>query len=212
MSDKTAKALETFFRPAKNKNGKILYVPKETDNFLVWNYPDDYNFFEENKDFQEQILWDMSEGLTLTGACKKLKIPISLVLLYAEKCPEFEKALQVASRFRAETYHDKFANIAEEVTEGTAKSAKVKADILRHLMALGNRDKFGEQKKISKETSTTVTFVVDTGIRREIPVTGEIVQGEIADGRGEQGVDNEDLDGVSAEAPATPDPCEAEKV
>lgn len=167
-------------RAAKNKNGKILYVPKGMDNFHVWDLPDSYNFFEESKDLQEQILFEIAEGKTLTWAAKKAGLPISLVMLMADKDEGFDKALKTAMRYRAETYHDRFANIAEDVTEGTAKSARVKADILRHLMAIGNQDRFGEKKKIQNETATTVTFVVDTGIRREledaIPAEGRTIE------------------------------------
>lgn len=158
-------------RAAKNKNGKILYVPRTWDQYQVWHLPDSYNFFEESKDIQEDILFEVAEGKTLTGACKIHGMPVSLVLLMAEKDKDFDKALRTAMSFRAETYHDKYANIAEEVTESTAKSAKVKADILRNLMAIGNQEKFGEKKKVVQEASTTVTFLVDTGIRR-----GDIIE------------------------------------
>jgi hypothetical protein len=155
-------------RAAKNKGGKILYVPRDWDNFQVWDLPDGWNYFEESKDVQEEVLFQIAEGKTLTGACRHHGLPVSLVLLMAEKDENFDKALRTAMRFRAETYHDRYANIADEVDERNAKAMKVKADILQALMRFGNRDKFGEQKKISTESTQTITFVVDTGIRREL--------------------------------------------
>ena len=137
------------------------------DNFHVWDLPDSYNFFEESKDLQEQILFEIAEGKTLTWAAKRQDYPSPSSCSW----PTRTRASTRPSRRLCGTVPrptDRFANIAEDVTEGTAKSARVKADILRHLMAIGNQDRFGEKKNSKQETATTVTFVVDTGIRREL--------------------------------------------
>lgn len=197
------------FRRAKNKNGKSLFVPKAMDNFLVWNLPDDYSFLEANPEVAEQVLFEVAEGKTVTKASEAMNIPFSLILDHARLNEEFGQRLEMARRFRAEGYHDKFENIADEVTEGTSKSAKVRAEIYRHLMTVGDRDRFSPQTKSIQESTSTVTFVVDTGIRRvaenpPIPTEGRTI--------GEAEITGEDPDGLPAPASPASDPLSPQEV
>lgn len=167
------------FMPVKNKNGKTVYVPKGTDLFLVHNYPDDYNYIGSNHDLQEIILVEVANGKTVTKVAEDLEIPFSIILDFSRRNEDFGDRLNEARRYRAESYHDKIANIADVVDEGTSKSAKVKTEIYKHLMAVGDRDRFGSQQKIVGDPNQPVTFLVDTGIRRDaMAAGGEVIVGE----------------------------------
>lgn len=170
------------FRIAKNKNGKRLYVPKDTDNFLVWNFPDDYNYLADSPEVQEQILLMVSEGEPLTKIAEDLGLPRAVLYSYCDKDPDFEKRMAAAFRFRARGHYSKLEEAAETVDEKSARSARVKADIYKHLMAVDDRERFGQQTKVVGDPTQPVQFIIDTGIRREIASKDEqsgVVEAEV---------------------------------
>ncbi len=212
----TVKRVLKQFMAAKNKNGKTIYVPKDTDLFLVHEYPDDYNYLEANPELQEALIESVTEGSTVTKAAKDLGMPISVVLWFSRCNEDFHDALIEARKFRAEVYHDRLALIADEVDETTSKSSKVKADVFKHLMEVGDRDRFGTQKKIIGDPNAPVSFIVDTGIRRlpeeaAVPTEGRTL-GESEDQGRPESDNDEDQHGLPAPLPPAPDPLPAEEV
>lgn len=194
----------------KNRNGKQLLVPRDMDGFLVWNLPDDYLHYSEDLDVQSQIAVELAEGATLTHISQMPGMPNKVAIFHLMHRNEgFREMIEFARKVRAECYHDKFSDLADSVDEGTARSHKVKSEIYKHLMSVGDRDRFGAQTKVVGDASQPVTFIVDTGIRRleapeAVPTEGRTL------GKSEEG--RESLDGLPAEVPPESDSCEAETV
>lgn len=211
------------FRRAKNCHGVYLTVPKEMDNFVVHNLPDDYDWLESNPEIVEKMLLDVAEGKTLREVCEEHAIPVSAILKRETRDKDFAALFASARRYRAEHYHDQLAKVADDVGEGNSKSAKVKSDIYKVLMAVGDRERFGEQRKNQDETKP-LTIIFNTGIdRTELQAVGNVVvtprtslgkDGRI--GLDWSGVPDEqsqqDRDGVCAEAPPEGTSPEAEEI
>jgi hypothetical protein len=71
--------------------------------------------------------------------------------------------------------------VDEIVDEDSAKVVKGKADIIKFLMASEDKERFGGQK-VAEGGGVQITFVVDTGIRREeIPTRAEVINVSGAD-------------------------------
>lgn len=156
------------FKYARNAHGVRLMVPKDMDHWTIHNLPDDYDWLDSNQELMDKLLLDLAEGKTLRKFCEENQIPVSGVLARASRDDEFSNLLFNARRYRAEHYHDKLAELAETTDGFTSRADRVKADIYKHLMEVGDRERFGAQSKVTQEASTTVTFIVDTGIRREV--------------------------------------------
>ena len=187
----------------KNKNGVPLLVENAQN---AWELPDDYQAIRAEKQLHLNIAMLVSEGHTFTAISKFDNMPPRYVLFnWYARCPEFKVLIDEARRLRAEHYHDKLAEVAETVKEYNAKSSKVKADIYKALMAVGDRERFGTQTKVVGDPNAPIAFIIDTGIRRQeqeppIPVESRVIN---------EGPPEDHIDGL--QAPTTPerDPSES---
>jgi hypothetical protein len=102
------------------------------------------------------------EGITLLKACEEFKVPYSLVCRWKREFPEFGEALEAARKDRAEAFHDKAIQKAQE-----SKRPYLEVDTLRWAAEKGDAQRFGNQTKIVGDKNAPLAFVLDTGIRRE---------------------------------------------
>lgn len=159
---KTQKALN--YRWKKNKNGKYLYVRGDLD---ASDMPDNYEMVKHDKGLCLDIAEHVAAGLTFKEISQLEGFPNQRIIFeWCVKDPEFRELINEARKVRAECYHDKLYELSEEVTENSSRSARVKADILKHLMSVNDRDRFGAQTKVVGDPNAPISFIVDTGIRR----------------------------------------------
>jgi hypothetical protein len=112
----------------------------------------------------------LAEGDTAKNICSDEHFPPYYIVNYwRARHPEFKRMYEEAKRSRAEMFHDHIVDIAEEVDEDNAKSAKVKIDAYKHLAAVGNPDEYGSKTKISGDPTAPLSFIFNTGIDRSPP-------------------------------------------
>lgn len=117
----------------------------------------------------------VAEGEGVRQICEDEHFPPYYVINYWKaRYPEFKKMFEEAKRARAEMFHDNIMEIAEDVDEDTAKSAKVKIDAYKHLAAVGNPDEYGSKTKISGDPTAPLSFIFNTGIDRSNPSSDAI--------------------------------------
>jgi hypothetical protein len=116
----------------------------------------------------DQICMLISEGYTIReiSAMDGMPPPMTMVKWQVEN-PEFKEAISYAKKSRAEYYSDKIHEIAHTVAEENSKSAKVSMDGMKWLASTGDPEVFGSKTQITGDKNSPITFLVDTGIRRE---------------------------------------------
>lgn len=187
----------------KNKNGKMLLVRRGAD---ATDLPDNYGQ-EAGEDGLKSVIAQMiSNGSSFHKLSMHDGFPHTMTMYrWYNNDPEFKKMVDEAKKIRATLYHDNLQEVAETVKEGNAKSYKVKADIYKHLMAVGDKDQYGQQTKIVGDPNAPISFIVDTGIRRAVsPPTINVESVVIDDGPAEG-----NIDGVPAEDSPERDPSES---
>lgn len=81
--------------------------------------------------------------------------------------PKFRDAMKVARAAHAEVLADSALEIADRSTWQTAKADKIKVETALKLAACWDPDRYGSKTKISGDPNAPLTFLIDTGIRRE---------------------------------------------
>jgi hypothetical protein len=154
------------YRWKKNKNGKYLLV---RGDMIADDLPDTYELVKHSRELCLDIAEHVAAGWTFERIAKIEGFPVEKTMfLWMLKDPEFRDMINEARKVRAESYHDKLFELSEKVKENTSRSARVKADILKHLMSVNDRDRFGAQTKVVGDPNAPVSFIVDTGIRRSV--------------------------------------------
>lgn len=169
----------------QNKNKVRILVPKDMD---AYNLPDDYVHLQDDEEMKDCILLFLAEGFTLKQICAMEGFPTYLVvfnLLMADE--EFRKKVDLARRIQAEQQKDKFEELIDTIVDDdTAKVAKAKADLLKHLMSVNDKERFGSSK-VAEGVGAQITFVVNTGIQRieanVVPVEGAVIDAETSSDR-----------------------------
>lgn len=193
---------ETHTWRRDQSKGKTLLLPKGMLIEDVRELPSDFSYYNHFRATCLSIAAHISDGKTLSEIGKMNEMPSRGVILHwASKDPEFSAVLEQARKWRAETYVDNIANIADNVKEETSKSAKVKVDAWKYLAEVGDRERFGSQTKLTG-VIPAVNIVFQTGIEREaIPAEGTVIE-QTAN----------DIDGVHSEGAPSATPQEAEEI
>lgn len=145
--------------------GNEVSVPVKIKPTQLLNGKTNYPF---NDLTAEMICQEVANGKTLTAISKTPGFPpFHTIRYWIGKFPHFKKAIAEARAARAEYYHDKIHDLAEDVDEDTAKSARVKLEAYKHLSAVNDPDTYGQRIKHTGDPSAPIGFIVDTGIRRE---------------------------------------------
>lgn len=202
----------------KNKSGKAILCERGVD---ARDLPDDYECFDRNMLVYTLIAEAVAEGASLNEVAKKKGMPSRTTMFrWLKQDENFRAMVDAAEKYRAEHFHGKLQEVAKRVKESNAKSSKVKADVYKHLMAIGDREKYGQQTKIVGDPNQPVSFIVDTGIRRleknpPIPAESRVVDAELSNattgqptGSLQQEQPASDLDGVQSSETPERDPSE----
>lgn len=160
-----ARRAAIHYKWKKNKNGIPILVPNTFPQKEVDKLPDDYVYFRNDEELLLNICLLISNGYSLSrvGEVEGMP-PRSVVFNWYYKDPIFRGMVDEARKIRAEFYHDQVHDIAEKVKERNAKSSKVKLEAYKHLMAVNDRERFGQQTKVVGDPSKPISFVIDTGI------------------------------------------------
>ena len=116
-----------------------------------------------SKTLGDLICEQIVHGKSIQAACEEMNIPYSIVLHWSRQHPEFKEAMAQAKKDRAEWMHGELLEVA-----------RTKADTKTHIEALkwsaekDDPEKFGARTKISGDPNAPVSFIIDTGIRRDV--------------------------------------------
>lgn len=161
-------------RPSKNDktqthhwivgpNGSQLWVPKGTN-------PDElpqkiWPFAQVTAD---AICTLVTSGKTITKIGAMQGFPTADVIWkWKREHPEFAAALKEARIARAEYFHDKAIDAAEMADKDEVQVARLQVEAYKWGAEVGDRESFGKSTKLTGDANNPVTFLVDTGIRRE---------------------------------------------
>lgn len=108
------------------------------------------------------IVQEMVNGATLVGACKSLKIEYATVCEWRRTSKAFVEKLAAAKKDRAEYFHDEAIDISR-----ASGDAKLNVETAKWAAEKGNQEEYGTRTKIVGDPNAPLTFIVDTGIRRE---------------------------------------------
>lgn len=141
-----------------------------------------WSIYKNKRDLCLEIAMEIAGGKTFYQLDKLKQFPSTRTVFYwYARDPEFKNLIDEARRVRAEFYHDKLVEVAEDVEEENARSSKVKADIFKHLMGVNDKERFGTAPK-QEAAAPTVNIVFQTGINRDpIPVEGIVVNPDSED-------------------------------
>lgn len=102
------------------------------------------------------------DGKTTLKACEEFKIPYSLLVKWKREIPSFREQFEQAQKDRAEAFHDKALQKAQE-----SKRPYLEVETLKWAAEKGDQARFGNQTKIVGDKNAPIAFVLETGIRRE---------------------------------------------
>lgn len=146
-------------------NGQLITPPKPTRSL------------QYSQAYGDLILQKMCEGMTWRQICSMPAMPsYATICRWRAENPEFEDAITMALKMRADRYLDLIVDEAEESKllakeEVPAMSLRIKT--LQWLAEKHNPDKYGNRTKISGDKDQPLQIVVDTGIVRENPKVEE---------------------------------------
>lgn len=122
----------------------------------------------------------ITEGMTLTRACKELNVKYSDMVRWKREDEDFKKNLEQALLDSADARHDEAMEAAR-----TRADTKTEIETLKWSAEVQNPEKFGKKTKISGDKNAPISFIIDTGIREPSqeekeasPVTHAIASGE----------------------------------
>lgn len=167
------------FRWKTAKDGSHLLVPSDVPQK---NLDPLWSIYKNKRDLCLEIAMEIANGKTFYQLDKLKQFPSTRTVFYwYARDQEFKTLIDEARRVRAEFYHDKLVEVAEDVEEDNARSSKVKADVYKHLMGVNDKERFGQAPK-QADVPSTINIVFNTGINREqisidnaIPVEGKVI-------------------------------------
>lgn len=81
--------------------------------------------------------------------------------------PEFKANVKKARTLRADYYHDKVLEIAENAREKTVQTSKLKIETLKWAAEVADRETYGKQTKLVGDPENPLGFLVATGVPSE---------------------------------------------
>lgn len=172
------------FRWKTAKDGSHLLVPNDV---AQKNLDPEWSIYKNKRDLCLEIAMEIANGKTFYQLDKLKQFPSTRTVFYwYARDQEFKTLIDEARRVRAEFYHDKLVEVADDVEEENARSSKVKADIFKTLMGANDRERFGQAPK-ADAGPVSVNIIFQTGIDRNssvqienaaIPAEGRVVDTE----------------------------------
>lgn len=156
------------------------------------------------------ICQKVAEGFTLSDLDNDPDLPpLHVIQHWRRSQPMFDTELRLARKQRADVYHDKVVQIADNAANLNYRdreelaNAKLAADQYRWLAEKGNPESYGNKVTHEGSDEKPITMrVINTGISRNLPdiaIEKEVQHDEITEGTyrtvdgTEQGDDGEDL-------------------
>jgi hypothetical protein len=103
------------------------------------------------------------KGKTLTKACEELNLDYGTVTGWIRDEKSFGDQIRQAKLDRGDTFFDKSVDTAENSID-----TKLKVDVYKWAAEKSNPAQFGNQTKLTGDKGQPLTFVIETGIRREV--------------------------------------------
>lgn len=148
----------------KEQSVSDLMLPT-ADKSLVTNPHLKYRYNEKWARIIAQLYMEVS----LDTICKKDGFPsLGVINRWRAEHSEFDEALDMARKYRAESYEDRIHDMAtseEALEKEQVAGVKAKFDMLKWLASVNNRERYGQNQN-ARAGEGGVTIVLDTGIRR----------------------------------------------
>lgn len=204
---------ETKHYVTKNPTtGKLEVICLDTGEVLS-NEGADVAKYKYNMETALLVCQEIREGATLKKLSQKLGIDLSVIHYWQRRYPQFAQEMKIARQERAEYFHDKVLELADEVIDrDDVAVARFKTDQYKWAAEKGNPEAYGNKTQVSGSIENKVSMIVlNTGIKRVKPDievdyeqkdtsdTGQQISGDI--GAGVQG---------TAETESTSDTAEEE--
>lgn len=122
----------------------------------------------------------------------------SSYIRWKSRYPEFKKLMDEASVTRAEHYIAELEHMGDNVSLFDTKQAKVRIDVLKHLAAVHDPDRYGNRTKVVGDKNAPIAFTVVTGVPDQeipVPISPQIEENPAIEVKGE--TVNEDPSGGS---------------
>lgn len=119
-----------------------------------------------DEDMASSVICGITEGHTIKSLCSQPNMPSAGTIgRWRVENIDFDDACRRARAIRAECYHDKIADTAEEELDWKeVPAAKLKFDKLKWLAAVNDPRTFAASKG-EKTNTTAQNVIIDTGIR-----------------------------------------------
>ena len=111
--------------PTKGKRVNQILNPNEKHSYTV--------------ELRDQILMLVTEGRTMREVSAEIGIPYYVLYGWTRAYKEFKSGLKQARKDRAEYYHDKVLEIADNTTNKNVRPNKLKVDAYRWAASVGSR-------------------------------------------------------------------------
>lgn len=172
-----------------------IVTPDGDTVFLQVGVPMEYLPSHRNKFTYSSVMADLicekiAEGALITKISKQEGMPsYSTIRHWIKTQPSFAEKIALAYKDRAEYFSDLATDTAMELQvhneykrnavtgelelvkfksdADSTSAARAKMDLLLKQAAVGNQDRFGNKTKVTNDHTGQVTFVIETGIRRE---------------------------------------------
>lgn len=109
----------------------------------------------------------VDQGLSFERACAEVNLTPGVVNNWKRERPEFAAALRMAKQERGEILRDRAVDTALDSID-----TKLKVETLKWAAEKDAPEDYGQRTKITGDKNNPIGFIIDTGIRRELPPGG----------------------------------------
>lgn len=160
----------------RNAEGLIETIDIATGKILGKRKFKSLKGYQYSSDFADLVCQLVREGMTLTKVCKMKGFPsYNTVCYWKGRHQEFKEMLVQAKKDRAEVYHDKMIDIAQEATEGkidkdSVSAMRLASECFEKAAASGDSAQYGRAKDqaVRQEIHVMISTGIDTAIVRDV--------------------------------------------
>lgn len=152
------------------KTGELETICLETGEVISKEHAD-LSRYKFNSELATLVCQKVREGGTFKKVCADLNIDLAVLHYWQRAYPHFANEIRLARLDRADYYHDKVLEEAENVqTKDDVIVAKFKVDQYKWAAEKGNPDAYGAKTQVSGSIENKVSMIVlNTGIKRIKP-------------------------------------------
>lgn len=162
-----AKKTDTNFHWVRDASGKKHYVMKGTNPDL-WVNPSTRVKYPYSKVTRELILERVSAGDSVREIGKTEGFPpAATIFQWMRNYSEFRAQMKAAREIRGFAAEDEALEIARDAKEHNVQSSRLKVDTLKWVAEVNNPEIYGKKTKVIGDPNAPVSFLIDTGIRRD---------------------------------------------